>query len=107
MADTRLIYTTWPNAESAAPAAKELVSKRLAACANILPGALSYFVWEGELQAETEVIVIFKTSAAAVKDLRDAMAELHPYDAPAFVAIDIDESRSSREYVEWIKHVTR
>jgi len=57
MGDTRLIYTTWPNAESAAPAAKELVSKRLAACATVLAGALSYFMWEGEVQGETEVMI--------------------------------------------------
>jgi len=107
MGDTRLIYTTWPNAESAAPAAKELVSKRLAACATVLAGALSYFMWEGEVQGETEVIVIFKTSAGTVKDLREAMSELHPYDTPAFVVIDIDEGRSSRDYIDWIKRETR
>jgi periplasmic divalent cation tolerance protein len=107
MGDTRLIYTTWPNPESAAGAAKDLVSKRLAACANVIPGAFSYYWWEGEVQGETEVVVVFKTSAARVKDLRDAVLDAHPYDTPSFVALDIDETRSNKDFVDWVKRQTR
>ena len=107
MGDTRFIYTTWPNAESAATAAREIVALRHAACANVMAGALSYFWWEGEVQSETEVVVIFKTSLPRMKELRDAITEMHPYDMPGIVAIDIDETRSSRDFVEWIKKVTR
>ncbi|MGD2133585.1 MAG: divalent-cation tolerance protein CutA [Maricaulaceae bacterium] len=107
MGDTRFIYTTWPNPESAASAAREAVEKRHAACANVLPGAFSCYWWEGEVQSETEVVVIFKTSASAARDLRETVMRLHPYDEPAFVAIDVDESRSSREYLDWVKRVTK
>lgn len=107
MGDTRLVYTTWPNPESAAAAAKELVTKRHAACANVIPGALSYYWWEGEVQGETEVVVIFKTSALRVKELKDAVMELHAYDQPAFVALDIDEMRSNKDFVDWIKRMTK
>ena len=107
MGDTRLIYTTWPNPESAASAAREAVDKRLAACANVMPGAFSCYWWEGEVQSETEVLVIFKTSANAARDLRELIIGLHPYDEPAFIALDIDEGRSSREYVDWIKRMTK
>lgn len=103
MGDTRLIYTTWPNPESAATAAKQMVTKRLAACANVMPGVFSYYWWEGEVQGETELVVIFKTTAAKVKDLRDAVLEAHPYDTPAFVAVDLDEARSSKDFIDWIK----
>ena len=107
MGDTRFIYTTWPNAESAANAAREIVGLRHAACANILPGALSFFWWEGEVQGEPEIIVIFKTSLPRMKELRDAIEERHPYDTPSIVALDIDELRSNREFIEWIKKETR
>lgn len=107
MGDTRLIYTTWPNPESAATAAKQMVTQRLAACANVLPGVFSYYWWEGEVQGETELVVIFKTTAAKVKDLRDALLEVHPYDTPAFVAIDLDEARSHKDFIEWIKKNAR
>ena len=32
--------------------AKTLVEEKLAACATLLPGALSYFFWEGKLSRE-------------------------------------------------------
>ncbi len=107
MGDTRLIYTTWPNPESAATVAKDMVTKRHAACANVLPGAFTYYWWEGEVQGETELVVIFKTTAAKVKDLRDAVLAAHPYDTPSFVAIDLDEARSSKDFIEWIKKNAR
>jgi periplasmic divalent cation tolerance protein len=107
MGDTRLVYTTWPNPESAASVAKDMVAKRHAACANVLPGAFSFYWWEGEVQGETEVVVIFKTAAARIKDLREAVLDAHPYDTPAFVALDIDEARSNKEFVDWIRRQSR
>jgi periplasmic divalent cation tolerance protein len=107
MGDIRIVYTTWPNPESAAAAAKEMVTRRLAACANVLPGVFSYYWWEGQVQGETELVVIFKTSAARVRELGDAIQDLHPYDMPAFVTIDIDDARSSKNYMDWVAKMTK
>lgn len=106
MSDHRLVYTTWPNPESAAEAARLLVEERLAACANILPGALSFFWWENEVQGETEVVVIFKTQKSRAAALFQKLKELHPYDQPAFVSLDIEQSTSSGSYLSWISRET-
>lgn len=102
MADARMIYTTWPNPESAAEAGRTLVEERLAACVNVLPGAFSFSWWEGQVNAEPEVVMIVKTTVARSKKLRDRIVALHPYDLPAIVALEVDKGGSSSTYLDWI-----
>lgn len=102
MSDYRLIYTTWPDAGSAEAAARAVVESGLAACANILPGAVSVFRWEGAIQRETEAVMILKTTIDNAAALTAALAERHPYDTPAIVALDVDAEMSSQKYLDWI-----
>lgn len=107
MSDIRLVYTTWPDPELAAKAGAVFVSERLAACCNILPGALSYYWWRGEVQADTEAVMILKTTKDKVKALSERVDALHPFELPAFTVVDVDESRSSSAFMEWIKKEAR
>ncbi len=107
MDDPRLIYTTWPNPESAANAARTLVEERLAACANILPGALSIHWWDGKVDADPEAVVIFKTTRIQAARLRTRIMELHPYDLPAIVALDVDAASSNGPFLDWIGREVR
>lgn len=104
--DLRLIYTTWPNAENAATAARTLVEERLAACANIMPGALSVYWWKNAVEAESEAVVFFKTTLARSARLRRRIMELHPYDTPAIVALTPDEDGSNLAFVDWVARET-
>ncbi len=106
MSDSRLLYTTWPNPESAAEAGKTLIEERLAACVNVLPGVFSYFRWEGQVNGETEVVMFIKTTIAKSRRVRDRVAELHPYDLPAIVGIEIDTGGSNPAYLDWIAKET-
>ncbi len=103
MGDVRWIYTTWPSAEAAADAARTLVGERLAACANVIPGALSVFWWQGEVQAEPEAVMVLKTRWDRARALRERLIALHPYDTPAFVALDVDEARSHPDFLDWVQ----
>ncbi|MCG8442679.1 MAG: divalent-cation tolerance protein CutA [Caulobacterales bacterium] len=107
MPDARLVYTTWPDPELAAKAAEIFVSERLAACANLIPGALAFFWWRGEVQAETEVVMMLKTTRDRARALRDRLIELHPYETPAFSVLEIDEARSNPTYIDWIRREVR
>ena len=102
MGDTRFVYTTWPDPQTAAEAAQGFVLDRLAACANVLPGALSVYWWEGEVHADTEVVMILKTSTDRMAPLMERFNQVHPSDLPSFVALDIDEARSSPEFLQWV-----
>ena len=64
MQDVVLIYTTWPDAETADAAAVEAVERRLAACANRLAPIRSTYRWEGRVEQADETPVLFKTAAS-------------------------------------------
>ena len=63
--------------------AREAVEGGLAYCVQILGGGVeSYYRWEGEVQCDQEVGVIFKTVASKEQALRDWLCEHHPYQVP-------------------------
>lgn len=107
MSEHRLIYSTWPDSKTAEAAAAKVVEAGLAACANILPGMTSVFLWEGKSAREVECAMILKTSAAAAPALIAALAEDHPYELPALVALDLDEAASSAPFLAWIGENSR
>lgn len=102
MSGYRLIYSTWPDAGAAEDAARSVVESGLAACANILPGAVSVFRWEGATQREAEVVMVLKTTADKAAALSSALAALHPYDTPALVSLQVDAETSSPRFLDWI-----
>ncbi|ANU06784.1 Divalent-cation tolerance protein CutA [Paraurantiacibacter namhicola] len=60
-----------------------LLAEGLIACANILPGAESRFVWQGEVHASSEAILVLKTTCSRLDDAIARLTALHPYDTPA------------------------
>lgn len=79
----KIIYTTCGNAKDAERMARALVKGRLVACANIVPGVVSVFRWQGKVQREKEVAILFKTRSGRVKKAVKRLLALHPYDVPA------------------------
>lgn len=82
-----------------------MVQERLAACVNLLAGR-SVYVWDGELQEDDEVTLVLKTSTGMTHALRERLLELHPYDVPEVVVLDVDSSASSNDYVDWVRAST-
>ncbi|MDB5439839.1 MAG: CutA1 divalent ion tolerance protein [Caulobacteraceae bacterium] len=103
MSDIRLIYTTWPTAETAHAAAAALVEQGLAACANILAPMNSIFRWQGRTETAVEIPVLFKTTTGQAAELVDRIASLHPYEVPAIVAWEVDEAASHAPFLDWIR----
>ena len=92
-------------AEEAQKIGRELVSAGLAACANILPGISSLYLWEDALHEDPETLLIVKTR----KDLFDerlvpAVLALHPYDVPEIIALRV--TAGLPDYLDWINQVT-
>jgi periplasmic divalent cation tolerance protein len=97
-----LLYTTWPDRESADHAAETLLQEGLIACANILGEARSVYRWNGEVQRETEIIALLKTSAANAERASGRIAELHPYEEPAILNVAINRVGSSPSFLNWV-----
>jgi periplasmic divalent cation tolerance protein len=85
-----LVWCPFPDGESAADVAQILLYERLIACANIMPGMRSLYIWQGEHGDEIEVGVLFKTNQGQLAKLTDRLAELHPYAEPAILGWPCD-----------------
>jgi periplasmic divalent cation tolerance protein len=84
----RLVVTTFPSEAAAERAVRAILGARLAACAQSTPVRSRYW-WKGRLRTEDEVLVVFKTVPKRVGGLFRRIAELHPYDVPEVIEIDV------------------
>lgn len=99
--DVLMVFMTAPDAEVAEHLARTLVTERLAACANIVRDVVSVYRWEGEVRRDSEVLVILKTTAAALDSLESRAVELHPYDVPEVLAVPVRGGHGP--YLDWIR----
>ena len=101
MTDKFVVLVTCPTAAEARRIARAVVDSKLAACVNILPGAVqSIYRWKGKVESARERLLLIKTSRKCLAKLQAAVERMHSYDMPEFIAIPI--SAGSREYLDWL-----
>lgn len=105
MTDKIVVLTACGSLEEARQIAQALVERRLAACVNLVPHVESIYRWKGEVESSTEVLLIIKTTADAFERLRAALVELHSYEVPECIALDIADG--SAAYLDWIGESVR
>lgn len=99
-----VIFITAPNEDEAARIARSLVEARLAACANIVRGIRSIYAWEGNIQDDSEVLMVVKTRKGLFSAVSGKVKELHSYDVPEIIALPIIDG--SPEYLNWLTEST-
>lgn len=102
--DALLVFATFPDAATAHRIVRALVEERLAACGTLLPGAESIYRWQGAIETSTEVFVVLKTEANSYARLETRLTEMHPYDVPECLALQV--SRGLPSYLRWIADST-
>ena len=98
------VYTTYPSIVEAERAGRALLERRLAACVNILPGMVSFYWWQGQIDRGDEVVMIIKTRAGLAEPVRAAVKQMHSYTTPAILVIPIESVDPS--YHAWIEAET-
>lgn len=83
--EVSIIWSMFPDKESAGSAARLLVEERLVACATVLASAQSHFRWQGGLQQADEVPLLCKASTDLAVRASERLRTLHPYDLPVVV----------------------
>jgi periplasmic divalent cation tolerance protein len=101
----QVVLVTAPDLEVAGRIGRSLVEEGLAACANLVPGVRSVYRWQGEVHEDPEVLLIVKTRAALVAALEARVRELHPYEVPEVLALDV--AAGSAPYLEWVRDAAR
>jgi periplasmic divalent cation tolerance protein len=101
MTDKIVVLVTCGSRKEARKIARTLVERRLAACVNEIGAPLrSVYRWKGKVETAEEFLLVIKTTKRRFAGLRDAVRELHSYDAPEIIALPVVEG--SRAYLDWI-----
>ena len=102
MSDKVVVLVTCASVAEARRIARSVVEARLAACVNILPGAVtSIYRWKGMVESARERLLLIKTSRKRLAGLQKAVERLHSYDVPEFIALPI--AAGSRAYLAWLE----
>ena len=99
-----IVLTTLPPDVDAAGFARTLLEERLAACVSLIPGAESFYWWEGQIEQAQERQVLIKTTAERVDRLRERVTALHPYEVPELLILQIADGHAA--YLRWIRDST-
>jgi periplasmic divalent cation tolerance protein len=95
-----LALSTFPDAETARRIAKQLVTEKFAACANILPSAESIYRWKERIESGNETLVFFKLSEDRQAAFQEKLRSLHPYEVPEIIFLPV--TGGLPEYLRWV-----
>ena len=85
MTGALLVWCPFGDESEARDVAGKLLDERLVACANIIPGMISLYSWQGERGEAHEVGVLFKTHSSCREELLTRLVRLHSYESPAIM----------------------
>ena len=100
MTDKIIVFVTCESKEQAESIAQTVVTEKLAACVNVLPGVRSCYVWERKLTWSDEILLLVKTTRGRFDQLQDRIKELHSYDVPEILGVPIEDA--FEKYIAWI-----
>jgi periplasmic divalent cation tolerance protein len=92
MTDKIIVFVTSESREQAENIAQALITDKLAACVNVLPGIRSCYVWERKLTWSDEVLLLIKTTRGRFDQLQDKVKAMHSYSVPEIVGVTIDDA---------------
>jgi periplasmic divalent cation tolerance protein len=96
-----LVFSTFPDADTARHVGRILVEEKLAACVNVLPEVESIYRWKGAVETASEVLTLMKSTTWKYELLEARIRELHPYEVPEIVSIRINAGHT--DYLRWIE----
>ncbi|WP_346826779.1 divalent cation tolerance protein CutA [Serratia inhibens] len=95
-----VILCTAPDEATAQDLAARVLGEKLAACATLLPGVTSLYYWEGKLEQEYEVQMLFKSDRRHQDALLDTLKQHHPYQTPELLVLPV--MAGDKDYLLWI-----
>ena len=103
--DFAIILTTVSAVEEGESIANILVEKQLASCVNIIPNISSVYQWEGQIQSESEVLLLIKTTKDLEAEVYREVQNVHSYDIPELITLPI--TNGSDAYLDWMTNSVR
>ena len=94
------VMTTAGNQEDAQEIAEAIVSKRLAACVQVIGPITSTYWWRAKIQTEEEWLCVMKSREDLYDRLQESVRQIHPYEVPEILATPV--TLGSRSYLAWL-----
>jgi periplasmic divalent cation tolerance protein len=94
-----IVTVSFPNKEIALEIAKQLIEKRLIACAQF-SAIDSLYRWQNQLEKSQEVMMHAKSIHTYWPAIQTSIKQLHPYEVPEIIATSILEIDAS--YLHWM-----
>ncbi|HEU6441293.1 MAG TPA: divalent-cation tolerance protein CutA [Microvirga sp.] len=95
-----LVYTTFPDVDTALAIGESLVRDGLIACINVLPGMRSVYAWKGAVERGEEAVGILKTRRSLQERVHEALKDRHPYETP--VVFFIEPAGADAATLDWL-----
>ncbi|HID66021.1 MAG TPA: divalent-cation tolerance protein CutA [Aquificaceae bacterium] len=77
-----------------------IIENKLGACVNVVKEVRSIYWWKGNIEKDTEALLVVKTSAEKFNQLIREVKKIHPYTVPEIIALPI--VAGNPEYLNWI-----
>jgi periplasmic divalent cation tolerance protein len=98
----RLLYVTARDKDEALALSRGLVATKLVACVNILESMTSVYLWQGEIEENSEVLMLIKTVKENVSAVENFLRTHHSYKIPCIVSIPIESG--NEDFVKWVEN---
>ena len=100
----RLVYVTTKDRDEAKSIGETIVKEELAACANIFDGMESIYRWKGNIETDHECILLLKSTHNNLPFLTARVKELHSYEVPCVISLNLAEQEGNVDYLEWLQY---
>jgi periplasmic divalent cation tolerance protein len=93
-------FVTCSSRAEARRIARAILTKKLAACVNIVNGLESRYWWQGRLETARECLLLIKTTRAREQAVIRAVTAAHSYEVPEVIFVPI--AAGERRYLKWL-----
>lgn len=100
MVKIALVITTVADKEAGRRLVGALIERKLIACGHVFPEGHSMYPWKGKIEWEPECTVFLKTTREMGRKLVEELKELHPYEIPELLLLEVE---ASKEYSAWVE----
>jgi len=93
-------FISFPKNEIAKKVARILINDKIAACAKIISGIESFYLWEDKLQQDEEVYLMIKSQEEKIEAIKHILDQEHPYKIYEFLYHRVESGND--KYTDWI-----
>jgi len=101
--DFMVLMVTVSTLKEAKKIAQALLTKKEAACVNIIKDITSFFHWKGKVQGASEVLLIIKGKKDIFNKMLKTIKNHHSYTVPEIIALPI--IAADKPYLRWLDEV--